>query len=118
MGVVNLDHFDESVCIGGITSAALFKFKEMASNHGNKKYYQLLLDPNRSVLIEQYAKERGIRVTAAMKEMLYQQIEALMPSKYQQAKGVDEILWKQSVSNRVEGRRQARQHKNLNISAS
>ena len=118
MGVVDLDHFVEGFCIGGIASAVRFKFKEMASNHGNKKYYQLLLDPNRSILIEQYAKERGIRVTAVMKEMLYQQIEALMPSKYQQAKGVDEMLWKQSVSNRVEGRRQARQYKNLNVSAS
>ena len=118
MGVVDLDHFVESECIGGIASAVHFKFKEMASNHGNKKYYQLLLDPNRSILIEKYAKERGIRLTAVMKEMLYQQIKALMPSKYQQAKGVDEMLWKQSVSNRVEGRRQARQYKNLNVSAS
>jgi len=40
----------------------------MALKHGNKNYYQVLIDPHRSKLIEEKAKKAGIRGTAWVRQ--------------------------------------------------
>ena len=36
----------------------------MALKHGNKNYYQVLIDPHRSKLIEKAAEKKGMKGTA------------------------------------------------------
>ena len=38
----------------------------MALKHGNKSYYQVLIDPNRAELIEKVADKEGMRGTASV----------------------------------------------------
>ena len=77
----------------------------MATRHGSKTYYQLLLDPHRAELLQEIAKEQGKRTTDAMREMLYAHLERVLPSSvYNEAAAKDNAVWKQSVRNRVKGR--------------
>ena len=77
----------------------------MATVHGSKVYYQLLLDPNRAKLLQDIAAEKGKRPTAVMREILYSHLERTLPSStYGEAAAKDHAVWRESVSNRVKGR--------------
>ena len=77
----------------------------MSKRHGAKIYVQLLLDPNRAELVEEIATANGVRPTALMRDLIYDQLKHLLPaSVYNKAEAQDAVLWKESVKNRVEGR--------------
>jgi len=64
----------------------------MALKHGNKSYYQVLIDPNRAELIEKAA---------------YEALQREFPSsEYKIAEAKDKLMWRQSVQRRIDGRKQ------------
>ena len=78
----------------------------MALKHGNKNYYQVLIDPHRSKLIEEKAKKAGIRGTAWVRKAAYSQLEREFSSaEYKIAEAKDELLWRESVQRRIDGRK-------------
>ena len=77
----------------------------MALKHGNKTYFQILLDPNRAKLVMESAEKGGIRATAWIREAFYEKLERICTaSEYKEAKAKDEAVWRESVRRRVEGR--------------
>jgi hypothetical protein len=46
----------------------------MARLHGNKRYYQVLLDDDKAQLIEDHAARKQVRVTALIREWIYQRL--------------------------------------------
>lgn len=79
----------------------------MASNHGNKKYYQLLIDPARAELLERMAAKNGLRATQFMREMIYTSLKQIVREDYEEAAQKDKAQWQRSVQNRVDGRAKA-----------
>ena len=80
----------------------------MTRAHGNKRYFQLLLDPNRAALLEKLAKDQDARTTALMRDVLYTFLAACVDEDvYKKAYKADKAVWKQSVQNRVQGRLKA-----------
>ena len=78
----------------------------MALKHGNKNYYQVLIDPHRSKLIEEKAKKAGIRGTAWVRQEAYSQLQReLSSAEYKIAEAKDELLWRESVQRRIDGRK-------------
>ena len=78
----------------------------MALKHGNKNYYQVLIDPHRSKLIEEKAKKAGIRGTAWVRQAVYSQLQReLSSAEYKIAEAKDELLWRESVQRRIDGRK-------------
>ena len=47
----------------------------MAGQHGSRRYYQVLLQPNRAKLVEEIAAEKGIRATELIRRMTYDWLE-------------------------------------------
>jgi len=79
----------------------------MASKHGNKIYFQLLLDPARALLLEQQAQDKGVKATALARAAIYEWLASTTDSCVMEAaEALDKARWKQSVQHRVEGRRQ------------
>ena len=79
---------------------------QMALKHGNKSYYQVLIDPNRSELIEEQAEKEGIRGTAWVRKVAYKELERIYPSTtYKVAEAKDELMWRESVERRIQGRK-------------
>jgi hypothetical protein len=79
----------------------------MASKHGNKIYFQLLLDPARALLLEQQAQDKGVKATALARAAIYEWLASTTDSSVlEAAEALDKARWKQSVQHRVEGRRQ------------
>ena len=78
----------------------------MAGQHGQRRYYQVLLQPNRAKLVEEIAAEKGIRATELIRRMTYDWLRkrASCQSQYKQALAEDQAVWAQAVRNRVEGR--------------
>ena len=77
----------------------------MATQHGRKKYLQLLLDPSRNELVNKLAAENNMRATAWIRNVVYAALERELPASiYREAEAADAALWRQSVRNRVEGR--------------
>jgi|TARA_R100000152_G_C6764541_1_gene189170 hypothetical protein len=77
----------------------------MALKHGNKTYLQILLDPHRAKLVQDKAKEDGVRATAWIRNAVYSELERQLPSSlYKEALAKDEAVWRESVRRRVEGR--------------
>lgn len=82
----------------------------MAIDHGNKRYIQLLLDPNRAALLQRQATDKGVKLTAHIRELLYQSLERSEPSStYNEAFALDQAVWRSSIRNRVEGKKAARE---------
>jgi hypothetical protein len=82
----------------------------MAGVHGSRVYYQVLLQPNRADLVNELAKEAGVKATEMIRRMVYSYLERELPaSVYKQALAADEAVWRQSVRNRVEGRAKSRE---------
>jgi len=78
----------------------------MAQKHGNKNYYQVLIDPHRSKLIEKVAKEENMRGTAWVRQAAYEKLQKVMNTgEYKIAEAKDDLLWRQSVQRRIEGRK-------------
>lgn len=50
----------------------------MARLHGNKRYYQVLLDDDRAQEVEAEAARKGVRVTALMREWIYEKLKQLL----------------------------------------
>ena len=81
----------------------------MALDHGNKKYYQVLIDPNRSLLIEKLALREGIKGTAWIRNAAYEKLQQeYTTSDYKVAEAKDEVLWRESVRRRILGRSKAK----------
>ena len=82
----------------------------MATQHGNRVYLQLLLQPFRAQLLKDMATERGVRPTAMARDLIYSALERELPaSVFKEAEAKDEASWKESVRKRVEGRAAARE---------
>ena len=74
--------------------------------HGQKRYYQVLLDPARAELLDALAEDRGMRPSALLRKMAYEALEqAYPPSLYALATTQDEASRLTSIRNQVEGRR-------------
>ncbi len=77
----------------------------MALKHGNKTYFQILLDPHRGKLVQEAAEKEGIRATAWIRNAVYNELEMDIPvSIYKEAEAKDEATWRESVRRRVQGR--------------
>ena len=64
----------------------------MALKHGNKNYYQVLIDPHRSKLIEKAAEKKGMKGTAWVRKAAYSQLEREFTSaEYKIAEAKDEF---------------------------
>ena len=81
----------------------------MATKHGNKVYLQLLLEPAKALLLEQQANDRGVKATALAREAIYFWLSSVTdPEVMGAAEALDQARWKQSVQNRVAGRKRAK----------
>ena len=79
----------------------------MALKHGNKSYYQVLIDPNRAELIEKLADKLGIKSTAWIRNLIYEELELEVPrSEYKTAEAKDKLIWRETVQRRIAGRKQ------------
>ena len=88
----------------------------MAKNHENKKYVQLLLDPSRFMLIEQIAKDKGMKPNALLHQAIYDWLGFMMPKEIiLAAEKLDEARWKQSIQNRIQGRNEKHSQGGVNI---
>lgn len=50
----------------------------MARLHGNKRYYQVLLDDAQAQQVEDEAERQGVRPTALMRYWIYQKLKQLL----------------------------------------
>ncbi len=65
-----------------------------------------MIDPHRSKLIEKAAENEGIKGTAWVREAAYNQLQREFSSaEYKIAEAKDELLWRESVKRRIEGRK-------------
>ena len=86
----------------------------MAINHGNKRCFQVLLDPHRSQLLEEVAASQGVRATALIRDLLYEWVERTSDEeKFEHALVNDKLLWEQTVQKRLDGRAKARAARKL-----
>ena len=77
----------------------------MALRHGNKTYFQILLDPHRPEMIQEAAAKEDKRATAWIREAIYSELKRSSPtSLYNEAMAKDQAEWRQSIRKRVEGR--------------
>ena len=80
----------------------------MPVRHGSKVYCQLLLDANRYIVAETLAESKGKKVTALLREYVYDALLKELPDMYKIAKDADEKRWIESIQARVAGRRDAK----------
>ena len=65
-----------------------------------------MIDPHRSKLIEQAAEKKGMKGTAWVRKAAYSQLEREFSSaEYKIAEAKDELLWRESVQRRIDGRK-------------
>jgi hypothetical protein len=77
----------------------------MPSQHGSKFYCQLLIDPHRYKLAEQLADNRGQKVTALLRDLVYYALEKhVTDEQYQEALRADQETWADSVRRRIVSR--------------
>ena len=82
----------------------------MPLDHGRKKYYQVLVDPNRSTLIETLALNEGIRGTSWIRNAVYEKLQKEYTiSDYKVAEAKDEAIWRESVQRRINGRSKSKE---------
>ena len=81
----------------------------MAATHGRRRYLQILLEPTRAELLDEMAKEKGMRLTGLARELIYDGIRrATSVPVYKEAEARDQAIWRESVRNRIEGRTKKR----------
>ena len=74
--------------------------------HGQKRYLQLLLHPHRSELLDQLAEERGVRVTALVRDMVYEALQrTVSKAGYAAAVAQDDALRAEAIRRQTEGRK-------------
>ena len=72
-------------------------------SRGNKKSFQVLLDPHRAELLNEIASADNQKATSLLRETAYNLIESrVTPEAYAQAKNQDEALWTKAVSTRTQ----------------
>ena len=77
----------------------------MPSQHGSKFYCQLLIDPHRYELAERLAQKRGKKVTAMLRDLVYEALEThYTQDEYRKALQADAEVWNDSVRRRVSSR--------------
>jgi hypothetical protein len=82
----------------------------MAVRQGCKFYAQVLLDPHRYELLEREAQARNMKVTALIRQMVYERLQQDLPaSDYRAAEAADGALWAEAVRRRVQGRQRTKQ---------
>ena len=82
----------------------------MPLDHGRKKYYQVLVDPNRSTLIETLALKEGIRGTSWIRNAVYEKLQKdYTISEYKVAEANDEAIWRESIQRRINGRSKSKE---------
>ena len=68
----------------------------MALRHGNKTYFQILLDPHRAEMIQEAAAKEDKRATAWIREAIYSELKRSSPtSVYNEAMAKDQAEWRQ-----------------------
>lgn len=80
----------------------------MPIQHGSKFYCQLLIDPHRYKLAEKLAELRDVKVTALLRDLVYEGLENAFPSEYGPALANDEEAWRDIIKRRVDGRMRSR----------
>lgn len=86
----------------------------MPIRHGKKVYCQTLLDPHRFKLAEELAAKEGKKVTALLRDFVYQGLEREFPaSTYKAAEAADRAVWAESVQRRVQGRMRSKQEQKV-----
>lgn len=71
-------------------------------SRGNKKSFQVLLDPNRAALLKSIAEDNKEKATSLLRETAYRYIKSKVDAEvYEQAKLKDESLWTDAVSTRA-----------------
>lgn len=59
--------------------------------HGNKRRFQVLLDPNRAALFDALAEQEGLKTPAFLRKKLYEALESSVSSaRYDKAEQQDE----------------------------
>ena len=77
----------------------------MPQLHGNKAHLHILIDPNRAELVFEKAAEADQRPAAWIREAVYSELKRVYPtSVYTEAMAKDQVQWRSSIRNRVEGR--------------
>jgi len=65
------------------------------------------MDNAKYQLLEQCAQERGVRTTALARDAVYEWLSRNVdPQVFQAANMLDDATWKQSVRNRIKGKKQ------------
>lgn len=77
----------------------------MAKVHGNKRHYQVLLDPERAGLLERLADQRGLRPAALMRTFVYAALKREAgAAAYKVAEAQDAATRRAGIANQVKGR--------------
>ena len=86
----------------------------MASKHGNRVYVQLLLEPFRGQLLLEHAEEKGVKLSALIREIVYEYIaQNVGEEEYMGALIKDKQKWQEAVDARLVGRAKSRREKML-----
>lgn len=92
------------------TVESCFACDVMAVRQGCKFYAQVLIDPHRYALLEKEAAAQNMKVTALIRQMVYERLEQDLPaSEYRAAEAADGALWAEAVRRRVQGRMRPKQ---------
>jgi len=66
--------------------------------HGNKRRFQVLLDPNRAKLFDRLAEQDSLKTSAFLRNRLYEALESLVPrATYQKAQQADAALRAEAI---------------------
>ncbi|MFZ9959662.1 MAG: hypothetical protein ACO3GP_04660 [Candidatus Limnocylindrus sp.] len=77
--------------------------------HGQKRYLQVLLDPNRADLLDAMAAQQEKRTTALVREIVYEVLEQRCPPEaYEAAVARDAALRADAIERQVAGRKRNR----------
>ena len=77
----------------------------MPVRQGNKQYMQILLDIGKFNLLESCARERGVKITALARDVIYEWLSRNVEQElFEEANRLDDANWKQTVRNRVNAR--------------
>ena len=82
----------------------------MAIRHGNKVYIQILLDPARASFLQQIAEEKGVKLSALARDAIYSWVSSMTePEAFKAPEVQDQAQWRESVQNRIDGRKRNRE---------
>ena len=82
----------------------------MATRPGNKVYIQVLLDPARASFLQQIAEEKGVKLSALARDAIYSWVSSMTePEAFKAAEVLDQAQWRESVQNRIAGRKRHRE---------